>query len=79
MPHSSFEEGSLSKVPLIAIVDDDESFRRATTSVIRSLGYAVLHFASAESFLKSGRLRDTDCLISDVQMPDMNGSSCNVN
>ena len=33
----------------------------------------MLQFASAESFLKSGRLRDTDCLISDVQMPDMNG------
>jgi FixJ family two-component response regulator len=60
-------------VPLIGIVDDDDSFRRATTSFIRSLGYAVLQFASAESFLKSGRLRDTDCLISDVQMPDMNG------
>jgi FixJ family two-component response regulator len=80
-PHSSSEEGSLSKfgkgslskVPLIAIVDDDDSFRRATTSFIRSLGYAVLQFASAESFLKSDRLPDTDCLISDVQMPDMNG------
>ena len=72
-PHSSSGEGSLSKVPLIAIVDDDDSFRRATTSFIRSLGYAVLHFASAESFLKSDRLHDTDCLISDVQMPDMNG------
>jgi FixJ family two-component response regulator len=33
----------------------------------------VLQFASAEAFLKSNRLRDTDCLISDVQMPGMNG------
>jgi len=70
-PHSS--SGSLSKVPLIAIVDDDDSFRRATTSFIRSLGYAVLQFASAESFLNSDRLHDTDCLISDVQMPGING------
>ena len=60
-------------VPLIAIVDDDDSFRRATTSFIRSLGYAVLPFASAEAFLNSDRLRDTDCVISDVQMPGMNG------
>jgi FixJ family two-component response regulator len=71
--HSSSGEGSLSKVPLIAIVDDDDSFRRATTSFIRSLGYAVLQFASADSFLKSDRLHDTDCLISDVQMPGING------
>jgi FixJ family two-component response regulator len=72
-PHSSFGEGSLSKAPLIAIVDDDDSFRRATTSFIRSLGYAALQFASADSFLKSDRLHDTDCLISDVHMPGMDG------
>jgi FixJ family two-component response regulator len=63
----------LSKVPVIAIVDDDDSFRYATMSFIRSLGYAVLQFASAEAFLKSDRLHDTDCVISDVQMPGMNG------
>ena len=62
-------------MPVIAIVDDDDPFRHATASFIRSLGYAVLQFASAEAFLKSNRLDDTDChcLISDVQMPDMNG------
>ena len=63
----------MSKAPVIAIVDDDDSFRRATMSFIRSLGYAVLQFASAEAFLKSDQLHDTDCLISDVQMPGMNG------
>jgi FixJ family two-component response regulator len=61
----------LSKIPVIAIVDDDDSFRRA--SFIRSLGYTALQFASAEAFLKSDSLHDTDCLISDVQMPSMNG------
>jgi FixJ family two-component response regulator len=60
-------------MPVIAIVDDNESFRHAIASFIRSLGYAVLQFASAEAFLKSNRLYDTDCLISDVQMPGMNG------
>jgi FixJ family two-component response regulator len=64
---------TLSNVPVVAIVDDDESFRRTTTSFIRSLGYAALQFASAEAFLKSNRLNDTDCLISDMQMPGMNG------
>ena len=66
-------ELKLSKVPVIAIVDDDDSFRRATMSFVRSLGYAVLQFASAEAFLNSDQLDDADCLISDVQMPGMNG------
>jgi FixJ family two-component response regulator len=65
-------EAKLSKIPMIAIVDDDDSFRNATMSFIRSLGYAVVQFASADAFLKSNRLHDTDCLISDVQMPGMN-------
>jgi FixJ family two-component response regulator len=60
-------------MPIIAIVDDDDSFRHATMSFIRSLGYAVAEFASAEAFLKSDRLAEADCLISDVQMPGMNG------
>jgi FixJ family two-component response regulator len=63
----------LSNEHVIAVVDDDESFRRATTSFIRSLGHAVIHFASAEAFLKSDRLHDAHCVISDVQMPGMNG------
>jgi FixJ family two-component response regulator len=66
-------EAKLSKVPVIAVVDDDESFRHAIMSFIRSLGYAVVQFASAEALLKSDRLHETDCLISDVQMPGMNG------
>lgn len=61
------------KVPVIAIVDDDESFRRATTSFVRSLGYGTATFESAEAFLKSDRFCDTDCLITDVQMPGMTG------
>ena len=60
-------------MPVIAIVDDNEPFRHATMSFIRSLGYAVLQFASAEASLKSNRLHDADCLITDVQMPGMNG------
>ena len=69
----AYREPKLSKMPLIAVVDDDESFRRAMTSFIRSLGCTVLQFASAEEFLKSSRLHDTDCAVSDVQMPAMNG------
>jgi len=59
--------------PVIAIVDDDESFRRATLSFVRSLGYSVAGFASADAFLNSNAVGKTDCLITDVQMPGMSG------
>jgi FixJ family two-component response regulator len=60
-------------MPMIAIVDDDESFRRATTSFVRALGYCVEPFTSAEAFLRSDRLTIADCLITDIQMPGMSG------
>ena len=58
---------------LISVVDDDESVRRTTTLLIESFGFRTATFESAETFLKSGRLHDTSCLIVDVQMPGMNG------
>jgi FixJ family two-component response regulator len=58
---------------LISVVDDDESIRRTTTLLIESFGFRATAFESAESFLKSGQLHETSCLILDVQMPGMNG------
>lgn len=63
----------LKKVPVISIVDDDDSVRTATNSLMRSLGYSTYAFASAEEFLQSPHLDDTSCLISDIQMPGMSG------
>ncbi len=58
---------------LISIVDDDESVRRTTTLLIESFGFRAAAFESAETFLRSGHVHDTSCLIVDVQMPGMNG------
>jgi FixJ family two-component response regulator len=58
---------------MISIVDDDKSVRESANSLIRSLGYATATFASGEEFLESGLLSDTECLITDVQMPGMSG------
>src|ERR1700691_2421253 len=58
---------------LISIVDDDESFREAMTSLMKSVGFPVEAFSSAEEFLASTRLEDTSCLIADVHMPGMTG------
>jgi len=57
----------------ISIVDDDESVRTATEALLRSIGYEVKTFASAELFLESGALRETECLVLDVQMPGIDG------
>jgi FixJ family two-component response regulator len=63
----------LQNTPVISIVDDDEAVRLALRSLVRSLGYASKVFASAEEFLESSHVNETSCLISDVQMPGMNG------
>jgi FixJ family two-component response regulator len=63
----------LSKSPLVAIIDDDESVRATTGSLVRSLGYIVHIFASAEDFLRSDCLDDFSCVVADVQMPGMSG------
>ena len=60
-------------MPVVSIVDDDPSMRRATDRLVRSLGYAAHAFASAKDFLESPRAADTRCLIADVQMPGMSG------
>lgn len=64
---------TLEQRPVISIVDDDESMREATKSLVQSLGFKAQVFASAEEFLGSAQLTGTDCLISDVQMPGLNG------
>lgn len=58
---------------MITIIDDDESVRVATESLVRSLGFGAKSFASAEDFLVSSLLGETDCVITDVQMPGMSG------
>jgi FixJ family two-component response regulator len=60
-------------VHLISVVDDDESVREALCGLLRSVGFAVNAFASAEEFLTSDQLRNANCLLLDVRMPGMGG------
>jgi len=62
-----------SRLASIAVVDDDASIRAATDSLLRSRGYAVFTFESAEDFLQSAELNGTSCVITDVRMPVMGG------
>jgi FixJ family two-component response regulator len=59
--------------PLVAIVDDDESHRRATQSLLRAAGFATAVFEDAESFLNSAIRASTACLVTDMRMPGMSG------
>ena len=63
----------MSAVPLISIVDDDDSLRNSLNNLIRSVGFRAQGFPSAEAFLNSSELHDTACLILDVRMPGMSG------
>ncbi len=58
---------------LISIIDDDRSVREAIEGLIRSLGYPTIAFGSAEEYLDSGRIDDTACIITDLQMPGLSG------
>jgi FixJ family two-component response regulator len=64
---------SFSNKEVIAVIDDDTSVRNAARTLLRALGYTTATFESAEEFLQSGRLQETACLITDVQMPGMSG------
>jgi FixJ family two-component response regulator len=60
-------------VPIIAIVDDDESVRRSLHRLVQSAGYAVETFASAAEFLAWLPLGKAACLVLDVHMNEMTG------
>ena len=64
---------SQTKTGLVAIVDDDESVRRALQGLMKAAGLVAKVFASAEEFLDSGEQCQTACLITDIRMPGMSG------
>ncbi|MDH2380823.1 response regulator [Bradyrhizobium sp. CER78] len=66
-------EAAMLNRALISIVDDDQTFRESMYQLVMSLGYTVEAFPSAADFLASRLLRETACLVTDVQMPGMTG------
>jgi FixJ family two-component response regulator len=58
---------------MVAVVEDDESFRAALQRLLKSGGFSVRSFGSAEDFLNSGQQQKTGCLIADIRMPGMSG------
>jgi len=58
---------------MISIIDDDIFVRESTAEFISSLGHEALIFGSGEQFLASGRLKDTACIITDLNMSGLDG------
>jgi FixJ family two-component response regulator len=57
----------------ISIIDDDRVVREAIADLVNSLGYEVATYDSAEDFLDCEQFAQTSCLITDLQMPGLNG------
>jgi|SRR5271157_6063660 len=58
---------------IIAVVDDDQRILQSLESLLESADYAVRSFASAAALLESDCLAEIDCVISDIDMPVMDG------
>jgi len=67
---------SVSTYKTVSIVDDDESIRTSTASLVRSMGWEARVYESADHFLGSIDIRaigGIGCIVCDVQMPGMTG------
>ena len=60
-------------IPIVFIVDDDESVRKSVQRLLKSVNIQVKAFSSANEFLKHGLSQNPACLILDVRMPGLSG------
>ncbi len=60
-------------MPLIAVVDDEESVRRALSRMLHACQFEVVAFASGQEFLDFVTGRKPDCVVLDFQMPGLTG------
>jgi FixJ family two-component response regulator len=61
------------RVPLVCAVDDDYALGESLDGLLRSAGFAVRTFGSAEDFFRWSTSHEADCIILDFAMPGMNG------
>jgi FixJ family two-component response regulator len=63
----------MSQRTVIAIIDDEESVRRSLVRMLEAKGLQALAFPSAYDFLDSAESKIVSCVVSDLQMPGLNG------
>lgn len=59
--------------PIVHVVDDDASFRKAVTRLLQAAGYEVRGYASSGDFLIARPGDAPGCLLLDVNMPGPSG------
>jgi FixJ family two-component response regulator len=65
--------GAVKATPVVYVVDDDDSVRKALSSLVRSVGLRVETFASTSEFVAAKRTGGPSCLILDVRLPGVSG------
>jgi FixJ family two-component response regulator len=60
-------------IPTVFVIDDDASVRKSLSRLLRSFGFGVEVFASAELFLKREPYDGVGCILLDIRMPGMSG------
>ena len=61
------------KEPIVFVIDDDLSVRRALTNLIQSVGLEVEAYGSAAELLKSKLPEVASCLVLDIRLPGLSG------
>ena len=64
---------ALNDAPVVFVVDDDVSVRESLESLLRTVGWRVETFASADDFLTRGRADGPSCLVLDLTLPGRDG------
>jgi FixJ family two-component response regulator len=59
--------------PAVHVIDDDPSFRKSVTSLLRAAGHETRAYASVSRFLAAGLEKATGCVLTDLQMPGQSG------
>ena len=62
-----------SALPVRAILDDEEHFRRALSRLLKAHGYDVASFSAGEELLAEAAQRTFGCVLLDLNMPGMSG------
>ena len=63
----------MAEEPLVHVVDDDASVRESLTMLLESAGFSVRAYDSAPAFLVAASDRRAGCVLTDVQMPGLDG------
>ena len=66
-------EPASAREPIVFVIDDDESMRRALANLFQSVGLRVEVFGSAPEMLQSKLPDVASCLVLDIRLPGLSG------